>query len=617
MNVVLASVSFSTAFTFHKKFLSLGYIHAHAMADSTIAANVEITHEFYDSRFLDPEDIAEQIMELSPDLVGFSCYVWNTLQVLYTANQLKRIAPKVKIILGGPQVEVDYKEVLEQNRSVDFVSVGEGEDNFCELLKALLKGEKPSQVPGIAVNEKGCTPKILNTRPYKKNIDDFESPYLAGVLDLDEAVGGVYLQTTRGCPFECAYCDYGRNRPYSEFSLDRVRKELDLFKKRDVKWIFCVDATFNQNNKRAIKILRHVIDISLKSGLWFEAHPNLLDDEFVKAVSETYLTYIGLGIQTTNPLAMKNIRRNWDPKQISSLLDSLAVNNNFYLGLEIIMGLPGDDLPTFKDTLTWLYQRESSNINIFNLQVVPQTILHSEADKFEIVDGGEELDYNIISNGTFPADEILVGKAITNWNNQMQPVFYRMVKALGLEAGDLIEEWAWYVYNAGFHNVLSDLNRNRVKKGVLNDLSALFEIYCRGVITRKGLPDISLRMREFMRYCYCRRAVTDESAVFFESMDVNCITFEESHNRIINEVNFPRGVVQNRSHVDSFMFDMRKLWPLISAEEIIALKPELHIYRFFSDARGVAIAVDITSSVSKIQIAQTSESPVTSASISS
>ncbi len=593
MKVLLASASYPTPFTFHRKFLGLGYIHAHALADKELSDRLRIDHQYYDTRIKEAAQIAEEVAAEGPDLVCFGCYVWNTPRVLDIVKQLKRITPGQLVFLGGPEVDYHYEEVLRENPGVDFVSVGEGEENFRGILHELLKDGKPGNVPGIAVRKDDGSPFLSKTRMPAKDLDCYESPYLSNVLGVDEVQGGVYFQTTRGCPFKCAYCDYGGNRPVAAFSLSRAEAELDFFKAHGAEKVFCVDSTFNLDRKRAKRLLDRMAEISLDAALWIEAHPNLLDEAFVEAVGKTRLTYLGLGLQTLSHKAMENINRKWDPDRIGALLDRLAVNKSCLLGLEIIMGLPGDDLESFKESLSWVYSKEPTNVFAFNLEVLPRTMLHTEAKRFGIEEGGAGSSHEIVSNSTFPADQVMIGKAMTDWNRQMQPIFYRLSKLTGVPAGDLIEMWAWHAYNAGLHESLSELHSNRVDEELLDRLADLFEESAAGLFATKGLADLSRHMRELLRYIYSRRSVTSESAVFTDALDVNCITTDPQHNRILDKgalVGKPR---PEGAREESFDFDMKKLWPIVTVDEMRALKPEKHTYLFFSGKNGAAAAVEM------------------------
>lgn len=589
--VILASVSFHTTFTFQTKFLGLGFIHAFALEDEEILGRVDISHDYFDMQTHTPEKTAETILADSPDLVGFGCYVWNWPHILEAVRRIKDRAPHIKIVLGGPQVEFDYMEILEKYASVDFVSVGEGEENFRDLLHDLINGGEVSDIPGIAFRS-GDKAIFPGHRVLSKEIDQYPSPYLAGVLDTDPIMGGAFFQTTRGCPYDCAYCTWSRQRPYSEFSLERIEAEFELFKAQKSDTLFCVDSTFNLNNKRAIEILNIAGRIHLEAAFWLEVHPGLLDEAFADALRKVRLSNMGLGIQTTHPETMEIIHRKWDPDKVGALLNRLDFHKNNYYGFEIIMGLPGDDLSTFKQTLTWSYRHNPVSLLAFIFQVLPRSPLHRDQDRYGIQHGGENGLYQIISNDTFPADQVRVGKSMRAWHRVLQQLFYRFSHATGLPAGDLIEQWAWYAYEAGFEDDLDSFNRHAVDSDLFDKLARAFEAFCSTVLAREGLEDISKQMCEVLRYFNARRTVTMGTTTFFDAVDVYGITVDPDHNRIEKKGVFDEKKIPETAFQITFSYNMEKLWPMKELKSMRDLEEEMHTYYFFSDDKGRPVTVE-------------------------
>lgn len=141
--------------------------------------------------------------------------------------------------------------MLRENSHVDYIVFGEGERTFTELVKHLMTGSPGlAEIDGLAYFGVDGEPVANAPRAFEKDLDLFPSPFLSGVLDIDSRIGGANFQTTRGCPFTCTYCDYGRNQPYHEFSMARVRAELQWFKDRDARALYCVDSTFNLKKDR-------------------------------------------------------------------------------------------------------------------------------------------------------------------------------------------------------------------------------------------------------------------------------------------------------------------------------------------------------------------------------
>ena len=193
MKVVLASVSFTSPYTAQRRMLSLGYIHAQAISDPVIADAADIVHKFYDCSIHPHDQIAERILEDDPDVIGFSCYVWNTPDVLGVCAEVKKRKPEVKIILGGPEVSYHYARILAQNSAVDWVAVNEGEETFRELLRGLIEGGSTEEIAGLAWRKDGEA-FVASPRPYCKDLDSLASPYLTGVLDICDIRGGARIE---------------------------------------------------------------------------------------------------------------------------------------------------------------------------------------------------------------------------------------------------------------------------------------------------------------------------------------------------------------------------------------------------------------------------------------
>ncbi len=256
---------------------------------------------------------------------------------------------------------------------------------FREFMRAKVLG-RDQDLPTIAgqAQRKNGKPFLPAPRAYLKELDQIASPYLTGVLEVCPVRGGITYQTARGCPFVCTYCDYGRNQPYFEFSLQRVRAEFEYFKKYDARIMFSTDPTFNYSRKRAEAILGMVIELDLKAMHMFETFPTLINEDLIKLVDQAHLSYMSCGIQTCTPETMRNIRRVWRPEKIQPLLDRLSGKPNVALSYEIIMGLPGDGLEEFKHTMSWTYEREPADLKSFHLAILPRTPLEREVDKWDI-----------------------------------------------------------------------------------------------------------------------------------------------------------------------------------------------------------------------------------------
>ena len=606
MKVVLSSVSFATPYTPQLRFLSLGYLHAIAHEDEVIGPKTEIVHNYYDPSLRNADQIAESIARDEPDVVAFTCYVWNAPDNFLICEALKKRLPDVVIILGGPEVSYHYNKLLDQHPYVDFIGVGEGEHTFREFLRALVTDRRADlqTIAGLAQRKDG-KPFLPAPRAYEKDLDQFPSPYITGVLDVCGVRGGVNYQTARGCPFVCTYCDYGRNQPYFEFSMERVRAEFEIFKSMKARILFNTDPTFNYSRKRAEGILQLGIDLEIKAIHWFEVFPTLITDDLVELVKKSYLSFIGCGIQTCTEHTMRNIRRVWRPAKVAPVLDKLAYKKNIILSYEIIMGLPGDDVQAYKDTMSWTYKRQPADIKSFNLAILPRTPLEKEVEKWDIK-YDPDIGHEIISTQDMDNMQILIGKAINDWHRLLQSVFFRLCKLIDEPAGEVIEKWAWRIHEAGYHEHIGDLQVHRIPGELIEALAELFEKFSAELFAAQGIADVSAQFRDLVRYHFYRRSRTWASVFFADVRDVYFNEpYPELHRVFTAEKDAlvpANGTVGDEvptfgGNVDQqyFQFNMHDLYPTMTIEEIVAVKPRNTDYLFFmtpDTGAGCGIVVD-------------------------
>ena len=222
-------------------------------------------------------DILKDIYLRKPDMVGFSCYIWNISWVMELVRDLPLVLPEVEIWLGGPEVSYDAADVLQREPGVTGIMMGEGEETFLEVLKLYADGRRDfSSIDGVACrNEKG-EPVI---RPLKKAVDMSAIPFPYEDLD-DFEHKIVYYESSRGCPFSCSYCLSSLDKSVRFRSMELVKRELDFFLERRVPQVKFVDRTFNCSRKHTMEIWRHITEHDNGvTNFHFEISADLLDEE--------------------------------------------------------------------------------------------------------------------------------------------------------------------------------------------------------------------------------------------------------------------------------------------------------------------------------------------------
>ncbi|MDD4569753.1 MAG: radical SAM protein, partial [Tepidanaerobacteraceae bacterium] len=273
------------------------YIHTN-LAIRNIAAycrNEDII--FYEATINDNIDnILEDIMDYNADLIGFSCYLWNIEDVLYIAENIKKIKSETVIVLGGPEASYEVEDLLKERPYIDYVILSEGEERFRKLLNAF-KGEMSIEsIDGLAYRADGNI--LIN--PPKDYVDLNDIPFSYTDEDLEHKL--VYYETSRGCLFRCAFCLSSLETDVRTADLEKVKGDLLQFTKMRVKVVKLVDRSFNCNLSRALDLLDIIRWLPGNTVFHCEINPELVNDDFIRALEGlNNRLQFEVGIQSTNP----------------------------------------------------------------------------------------------------------------------------------------------------------------------------------------------------------------------------------------------------------------------------------------------------------------------------
>lgn len=280
-----------------------------------------------------PLDIAEQLLAMKPRIIGLGVYVWNAEQSHQLLALLKRLAPEVTVVLGGPEVsyEQDAQPICQL---ADHVISGPGEAAFYALCRAILDG----QAPEVAAIEP-LPPEALQL-PY----------YLYTDEDIQNRV--VYVEASRGCPFRCEFCLSALDKTARAFPTQAFLTEMRLLFQRGARHFKFVDRTFNLNLKVSQAILRFFLDLSAKANsedsifLHFEVIPDRLPDKLKTDIMRfpAGSLQFEVGVQTFNPKVQALIQRRQDNAATARNLDWLATQSPVHVHSDLIFGLPGETL---------------------------------------------------------------------------------------------------------------------------------------------------------------------------------------------------------------------------------------------------------------------------------
>jgi len=228
------------------------------------------------------EQLLRHIMSEQADVVAFSCYIWNIEKTLRIASDIKKIAPDTRVVLGGPEASFNIFELMHDNPATDFVIKGEGEGVFHHLLTTLIKHGGSNLLErslGEIDNLYFRDGDDITSGPLGKHfieLDTIPSPFAAGLADLKKPL--VYYETSRGCPFTCAFCLSSAEGHVRSFQMERIKSDLTLLMGHKVANIKLVDRTFNFDAQRANEIWAFILEHNRGSHFHFEISADLLTE---------------------------------------------------------------------------------------------------------------------------------------------------------------------------------------------------------------------------------------------------------------------------------------------------------------------------------------------------
>lgn len=342
------------------------------------------------------EQILQDIYKRKPDVIGFSCYIWNISYVKVILADIKKVLPDVKIWAGGPEVSYHGEAFLKEEPAVDLVMMGEGEITFAHFLKALLEGEDLKQVPGLMVRNADGT---FTDTGFRQVMDMSQIPFPYAFMDMKELEHRIiYYESSRGCPFSCAYCLSSIDKKLRFRSLDLVLPELEWFLQAKVPQVKFVDRTFNCKKSHAMAIWQYIRDHDNGvTNFHFEIAADLLDKDELDLLSTMRpgLVQLEIGVQSTNEKTLEAIRRKTDIEEICEITETINSWHNIHQHLDLIAGLPWEDLESFKKSFNDVYEMEPEQLQLGFLKVLKGSymeelipdcdLLYSAAPPYEVL----------------------------------------------------------------------------------------------------------------------------------------------------------------------------------------------------------------------------------------
>ena len=398
--------------------------------------------------------VLEKIMAVPAQVYGFSVHIWNKSFVFKLIRMLRKLRPQAAIVIGGPEVAFDAERIFAELPQADYIVQGEGELVFSELLQCLVGG---GAVPKHIAYREG---EQVNLNGGITVIDDmsllpFPYPDLEKMLAEHKIV---YYECTRGCPFNCAYCLSGISRSVRKRPLELVLRDLDRFIAAGVPLVKFVDRTYNLDEKYFLPMMRHLAQVDTNATFHFEIKADILSEQvmdFLATVPKGRFQ-LEIGIQSTHQPTLKAINRQDNWEKLAANVKRLLSFGNMHIHVDLIAGLPYEDLPTFAKSFDDVYGFGADMLQLGFLKVLPGTQMRRETEQHDLR-YMDEPPYEILATKYMPYEDMLYLKHLDNILDQtansggFKYTLRALLRASGMTAFAFYRKLTQWWVKAGFY----------------------------------------------------------------------------------------------------------------------------------------------------------------------
>ena len=370
--------------------------------------------------------IADELFRQNPDVILFSCYIWNVDLLKALCPLLKKIMPQCTIGFGGPEVSYESETFLRENPAVDLVMRGEGELVFSELMNYLDFGTPASlhDIKGLTFRDGDEIVSTAQQEPLDLALLPF--PYADDFSDVENQI--IYYESSRGCPYSCGYCLSSIEKGVRFVPLEQVYPALQKFLDHRVRQVKFIDRTFNCKKSHAMGIWRYLAEHDNGvTNFHFEITADLLDEETLAFLGTVRngLFQFEIGVQSTNPQTIEAINRNVSFEKLSGIVKRIKAGGNIHQHLDLIAGLPYEDYASFGRSFNDVYALQPEQLQLGFLKVLKGSMIYNRQHEFGIV-YQDMAPYEVLTTHMLPYADTLKLKAI----EEMVETYYNSGKFL-------------------------------------------------------------------------------------------------------------------------------------------------------------------------------------------
>ncbi|MCI9442581.1 MAG: B12-binding domain-containing radical SAM protein [Ruminococcus sp.] len=339
------------------------------------------------------DDILIDLYMRKPDIVCFSCYLWNIVYVEQLVKELRKVLPDLEIWLGGPEVSFHAAEFLKKMPQVRGIMCGEGEETFLDLLEYYHGTGLPlEEITGIVYTEDAKCQEEKRERkivanPPRAALDLDRLPFVYEDLDVFQNKI-IYYESSRGCPFSCSYCLSSIDKCLRFRNIETVKQELQFFIDQEVPQVKFVDRTFNCRHDHAFAIWSYLAEHDKgKTNFHFEVAADLLREEELRLITSMRpgLIQLEIGVQSTNERTIREIRRSMKFQQVKEAVRRIHAAANIHQHLDLIAGLPYEDYESFRKSFNEVYALHPEQLQFGFLKVLKGSYMEEQAKSYGLL----------------------------------------------------------------------------------------------------------------------------------------------------------------------------------------------------------------------------------------
>ena len=466
--------------------------------------------------------ILEQIYKAKPDVLCFSCYIWNIGYVEDLITEYHKLCPEVPIWVGGPEVSYEVETFLEEHPQVTGVMIGEGERTFQQLCEYYANQNGTlKELNGIAYKDP-VSGEVIFTQPQEPmNMSDIPFCY-DHIENFENRI--IYYESSRGCPFNCSYCLSSIDKKLRFRDTELVKKELAFFIEKKVPQVKFVDRTFNCKHDHAMEIWRFVKEHDNGiTNFHFEISADLLNEEELALIHDMRpgLIQLEIGVQSTNEPTIREIHRTMKLELLKDIVRKIQSGGNIHEHLDLIAGLPYEDYAAFTKSFDEIYELKPNQLQLGFLKVLKGSYMYGHAAEYEIV-YHEKTPYEVMKTKWLSFDDVLKIKQVEEmlevyYNSGQFEITMKVLEPLFDSAFMMFQELGAFYEAKGYFGmshsrirraeILLEFMRERKSSGAVMQMleeSLTFDLYYReNCKSRPSWAPSPAEFKEQTRY-YCK-----------------------------------------------------------------------------------------------------------------